>query len=105
MRWNLCSLLAALLGGLLVPTRAHAQAAGSFAGDFVGVEIIKTITCSTGDVDLSCSSGGSALLGATIKLPAAKSKMLPDRAALQTATLTQTGVLRDAAKQSTGATA
>src|SRR5216110_2069776 len=89
---------------LFLPGLAAAQSAGSFAGDFVGVEIIKTVTCSAGDLDLSCSSGGDAFLGATIKLPGAKSKMILIGASLETAILTQTGVIGGTGKQSSSAT-
>ena len=53
----------ALVLTLLVSARAFAQSPGSFAGDFVGVDIIKTIVCSAGDLDLTSSSGGSASSG------------------------------------------
>jgi len=73
--------------------RAPAQSSGSFAGDFVGdgVNIISTITCSSGAA-LSCVNGGSAFLGATIKMPGSRSKYLWISASLETALWTQTGV-------------
>ncbi len=73
--------------------QAQAQSAGSFAGDFLGMKIIKTITCSTGDVNLSCNlDGGATYLGATIKLPGSRSKYLLISASLETALLTGTAV-------------
>src|SRR5438093_1658476 len=76
-----------------VAQRAPAQSSGSFAGDFVDVQIIKTITCSAGGIDpLSCVNGGAAFLGATIKMPGSSSKYLLIGASLETSLLTGTGV-------------
>ncbi|PYN96894.1 MAG: hypothetical protein DMD89_17285 [Candidatus Rokuibacteriota bacterium] len=94
----------ALVLTLLVSARAFAQSAGSFAGDFVGVDIIKTIVCSAGDLDLTCSSGGSAFLGATIKAPAAKSKVFLIGASLQTGILTGSQIAGGTGKQSSTTT-
>lgn len=78
---------------LVIPfagTRTFAQSSGSFAGDFVSVAIIQTITCAADDPALSCTQGGSAFLGATIKMPAAQSKALLIAGSLQTNLLTST---------------
>jgi len=84
--------IAALCG--IVAQRAPAQSAGSFAGDFVGggVQVIPTITCSTGAAGEPCVNKGAAFLGATIKLPGSRSKYLWISASLETALLTGTSV-------------
>jgi len=85
-----------MLATSFVGAPAFAQSSGSFAGDFVsgslngGVDIIRTITCAADDTNLSCSNGGSAFLGATIKMPSAKGKMLLIAGSLQTNLLTST---------------
>ena len=68
---------------------AFAQSSGSFAGDFVSVDIIPTITCSATDPALSCTNGGVAFLGATIKVPGASSKDILIGGSLQTALFTR----------------
>ena len=85
-----------------VAQRAPAQSSGSFAGDFVDVQIIKTITCASGAA-LSCENGGAAFLGATIKMPGSSSKYLLIGASLETALLTETGVTGGTGKQSSTA--
>jgi hypothetical protein len=95
--------LALLLFGL-VPASLVGQQAGTFAGDFVGSSIIKMITCSAGDTDLSCSNGGAAFLGATIKMPGASNRKLMITGSLETALLTQTGITGGGGKQTASAT-
>jgi len=93
----------AMLVTSLASAQAFAQSSGSFAGDFVGVDIIKTITCAAGDLDLSCTKGGAAFLGATIKMPSAKSKVLLIAASLQTGLLTSTSVTGGTGRQTSTA--
>jgi len=80
----------AMLVTSLASARAFAQSSGSFAGDFVKMDIIPTITCAADDTDLTCTRGGAAFLGATIKMPAAKGKVLLIAGSLQTNLLTST---------------
>jgi hypothetical protein len=89
---------------LLFALPLAAQSAGSFAGDFVGMQIIKTLACNAGDLELSCQRGGSAFLGAEIKVPGAKSKVILITGSLETAILTQTGITGGGGKQSGTAT-
>ncbi len=87
------SVLISAVAMLVIPfagARAFAQSSGSFAGDFVRMNIIKTITCAAGDTTISCTNGGSAFLGATIKMPAAQSKALLIAGSLQTNLSTST---------------
>lgn len=88
----------------LTVTSSFAQSTGSFAGDFVSVAIIPTIVCSADDPALSCTNGGTAFLGATIKLPAAGSKDLLIGGSLQTALYTATSATGGKGNQSSTAT-
>src|SRR5262245_20916018 len=89
---------------LLTAASSLAQSSGSFAGDFVSVSIIPTIVCSANDPALSCSNGGTAFLGATIKAPGAASKNILIGGSLQTALYTATSATGGKGNQSSTAT-
>lgn len=50
--WAVAMLVMSLAGA-----PAFAQSSGSFAGDFVSTNIIRTITCAAGDIALECTNG------------------------------------------------
>jgi hypothetical protein len=86
----------------LAASSAFAQSSGSFAGDFASVGIIPTIACAATDPALSCSDGGAAFLGATIKMPNGKSLLIGG--SLETSLLTSTSGTGGKGNQSSTAT-
>ena len=86
----------------LAGSTAFAQSSGSFAGDFSSVSIIPTLTCAATDPALSCSQGGAAFLGATIKMPNGKSLLIGG--SLETSLLTSTSATGGRGNQSSSAT-
>ncbi len=88
----------------LAASPAFAQSSGSFAGDFTSVNIIPTVVCQTTDTTLSCVKGGTAFLGATIKMPSASGKNLLIGGSLQTSLLTSTSATGGKGNQTSTAT-
>src|SRR5947208_14890991 len=97
--WAVAMLVVAFAGA-----RAFAQSSGSFAGDFVSAGIIPTRACAAGDTELSCTDGGAAFLGATIKMPGARGKVLLIAGSLQTNLLTSTSATAGKGSHTSSAT-